>query len=314
MNFKDLLNRPLPSQSFKESADDLDDFLESDNMMDDSELEESFDGEDDFGMDAEEGCASKAEGCCSKKEGCMSKSEGCGSRTEGCGSKAEGCGSRSEGCGYRSEESDEDDDDEFLDDLDDELDNDGDYDYGDDEDDEEDDECEGDECDELEEKPAAPLTGEADIQADNMMAMAATPMLIRDELSAEESVAFFNSSEAEIAVAEGFLTESDIDDVFDDDVFEEGVFANPNKPFKMTKAARFKQLYELSLQIEARQHKDPKYKTLQKAYAIERKIKKDWRKKYHALAMKRAKTYLKKLMTSKSPILNSIGKKLGFKK
>lgn len=281
MNFKDLLNRPLPSQSFTESTDDLDDFLESDDMMDDSELEEAFDGEDDFGMDAEEGCDSKAEGC-----------------------------------GYRSEESDEDDDDEFLDDLDDELDIDGDYDYGDEEDDdnEEDDECEGDECDELEEKPAAPLTGEADIQADNMMAMAATPMLIRDELSAEESVAFFNSSEAEIAVAEGFLTESDIDDVFDDDVFEEGVFANPNKPFKMTKAARFKQLYELSLQIEARQHRDPKYKTLQKAYAIERKIKKDWRKKYHALAMKRAKTYLKKLMTSKSPILNSIGKKLGFKK
>lgn len=281
MNFKDLLNRPLPSQSFTESTDDLDDFLESDDMMDDSELEEAFDGEDDFGMDAEEGCDSKAEGWC-----------------------------------YRSEESDEDDDDEFLDDLDDELDIDGDCDYGDEEDDdnEEDDECEGDECDELEEKPAAPLTGEADIQADNMMAMAATPMLIRDELSAEESVAFFNSSEAEIAVAEGFLTESDIDDVFDDDVFEEGVFANPNKPFKMTKAARFKQLYELSLQIEARQHRDPKYKTLQKAYAIERKIKKDWRKKYHALAMKRAKTYLKKLMTSKSPILNSIGKKLGFKK
>ena len=273
MNFKDLLNRPLPSHSFTESADD---------MMDDKELEEAFDGEDDLGMDVEEGCGSKAEGCCSKKEG----------------------------CGYRSEESDEEDDDEFLDDLDDELDTDDDYDYGD----EEDDECEGDGCDELEEKPAAPLTGEADIQADNMMAMAATPMLIRDELSAEESVAFFNSSEAEIAVAEGFLTESDIDEVFDDDVFEEGVFANPNKPFKMTKAARFKQLYELSLQIEARQHNDPKYKTLQKAYAIERKIKKDWRKKYNALALKRAKKYLKKLMTSKSPILNSIGKKLGFKK
>lgn len=274
MKFEDLLNRPLPSQTFTESPDEV---------VDDNDMEEGFDNEnDDFDLDTEEGCGSGAE------------------------------------CGYRNEESDEEDeDDDYLDDLDDELDNDEDFDYGDDEDDDYDDEDEPedeDECAELEEKPAAPLTGEADVQADNMMAMAATPMLIRDELSAEESVAFFNSSEAEIAVSEGFLTESDIDDVFDEDVYEEGVFANPNKPFKMTKAARFKQLYELSLQIEARQHKDPKYKTLQKAYSVERKIKKDWRKKYHTLALKRAKKYLKKLMTSKSPILNSIGKKLGFKK
>ena len=307
MNFKDLLNRPLPSQAFADGGQSFDDFMESQEM-------------DDY-MDMEEGkCGSKAEGCMSRSEGCGSREEGCMSKSEGCGSRAEGCMSRSEGCGNRSYEGcepGEDCDDDELEDLEDELYDDEDFDaYGDDDDEDDDYEDDEDDYDEPtdESSPATPLTGEADKQADNMMAVAATPMLIRDELTAEECVRFFESSEAEIAVSEGFLMESDMDEVFDDDVYEEGVFASPNKPFKMTKQARFKQLYELSLQIEARQHKDPKYKTLQKAYAVERKIKSDWRAKYGALAMKRAKKYLKKLMTSKSPILNSIGKKLGFKK
>ena len=265
MNFKDLLNRPLPSQSFTEGTQSFDDFMEGQDIGDeDIDLDEGSD--DDFEMDDDFG---------DDDYDSMSFEDG------------------------------DDDLEDDLEDLDDELDSDENFDDAD-----MDDIDDADDIDDIDDdEPAEPLTGEADKKADNMMAVAATPMLIRDELTAEECADFFNSSEAEIAVSEGFLMESDIDDVF-----EEGVFANPNKPFKMTKQARFKQLYELSLQIEARQHNDPKYKTLQKAYKIERTIKSDWRKKYHALAMKRAKKYLKKLMSSKSPILNSIGKKLGFKK
>lgn len=157
--------------------------------------------------------------------------------------------------------------------------------------------------------PPEPLDGQEDKKADSLLALAATPMILRDELTAEESVQFYESSEADIAVSEGLMLESDISELF-----EEGVFANPNKPFKMTKKARFNQLYELSVQIEARLHNDPAYAKLQKAYAIERKIKKYLRQRYHGLALRRAKVYLKRLIQSKSGVLSKVGKKIGLKK
>ena len=99
--------------------------------------------------------------------------------------------------------------------------------------------------------------------------------------------------------------ESDLMDIISDieQAYTESVFASPNKKFKMTKQARFKQLYELSLQIEARHHNDPYYPKLQKAYKIERTIKAGWRKRYHALALRRAKKYLKRISMSKSGAL-----------
>ena len=96
------------------------------------------------------------------------------------------------------------------------------------------------------------------------------------ELTAEESVQFYESTDSDIAVSEGLIMESDVDDIF-----TEGVFASPNKPFKMTKRARFKQLYELSVQIEARAHRDPQMVKLDRAYKIERQIKANLRKKYN---------------------------------
>ena len=154
-----------------------------------------------------------------------------------------------------------------------------------------------------------PLDGEEDQKANDMMAIATTPMLIRDELTAEEAANFYESADADIAVSEGLVLESDIEDLY-----QEGVFASPNKPFKMTKQARFKQLYEMSVLIESRMHNDPMYTKLQKAYKIERICKKHLRKKYHNLALRRAKIYLKRLMKSKSGVLNKIGQKLGIKK
>lgn len=154
-----------------------------------------------------------------------------------------------------------------------------------------------------------PLEGPDDRKADNLMAMAATPMILRDELTAEESAQFYESEEGEIAISEGLILESELSELF-----EEGVFANPNKPFKLTKKARMRQLYELSVQIEARLHNDPIYSKLQKAYAIERKCKAALRQKYHPLALRRSKIYLKRLMNSKSGVLSKIGKKIGLKK
>lgn len=144
-----------------------------------------------------------------------------------------------------------------------------------------------------------------DKKADDMLAMVATPMLIKDELTAEESVQFYESVDANIAMNEGLIEESDMDDLF-----EEGVFASPNRPFKMTKKARFRQLYELSVLIEAQAHRDPLKVKLDRAYAVERKIKKQLRQRYKAQAMKRAKGYLMRLMKSKSGVMKSLAKKI----
>ena len=162
--------------------------------------------------------------------------------------------------------------------------------------------------------PAAQLVGVADAEADRMMAICATPAMMDSAMNEDALEEFVENGEADIAVNEGFLLESDVSDIYgqlaSDDTFEEATFAPEGKKFKMTKSARFKQLYELSLQIEARAHKDPYYAKLQKAYAIERKIKAGWRQRYHALAVRRAKRYLKNLMKSKSGALRKIGHKL----
>ena len=166
--------------------------------------------------------------------------------------------------------------------------------------------------------PAPPVSKEKDVEGDKMMAMVATPMVLDDTLTQEEAKDFCESGDAEIAVNEGFLMESDLSMMLAElsassntSVFTEGgKFATGKQKFKMTKKAKLKQLFELSLQIEARQHHDPYYPKIQKAYKIEREIKAGWRKRYGALAAKRAKRYLKALMMSKSKTLKTAGKRM----
>lgn len=166
--------------------------------------------------------------------------------------------------------------------------------------------------------PAPPVSKEKDVEGDKMMAMVATPLVLDDTLTQEEAKDFCESGDAEIAVNEGFLMESDLSMMLAElsassntSVFTEGgKFATGKQKFKMTKKAKLKQLFELSLQIEARQHHDPYYPKIQKAYKIEREIKAGWRKRYGALAAKRAKRYLKALMMSKSKTLKTAGKRM----
>lgn len=334
-SFNDILNAPLPSKrdSFFEGSDgdmgfDVDSELKS--------LEEACNTE---------GC--KSEGC--RTEGC--KSEGC--RTEGCKSeacKSEGC--RTEGCKTEDDNmselagllaADPDDDaadlgeedqvDSELSDLEGLLSVGNDDDDDDDDDEEDENPCAGGECDEEGEDdipvdpslavsvddptPAPPLEGEDDQDADNMMAIVATPMVLNDALTVEEAQDFIESGDADIAISEDLMCESALDEMMEDifggstgdTAYTESVFASPNKPYKMTKKARFNQLYELSLQIEARAHHDPYVPRIEKAYRIERQIKAGWRKRYGQLAYKRAKKYLKKLMSSKSSGLKKAAKR-----
>ena len=164
--------------------------------------------------------------------------------------------------------------------------------------------------------PAEPVEGQADEDADRMLAICATPTVLDDTLTVEEAVEFIESGDADIAVSEGLMMESDLTAMLAElsgdsgDFTEAAKFANPNQKYKMTKKARLKQLYELSLQIEARAHHDPYYPKIQKAYKIERTIKQGWRKRYGQLAMRRAQKYLRALMNSKSTTMQKAAKRL----
>ena len=57
-------------------------------------------------------------------------------------------------------------------------------------------------------EPEEKLSPSEELQADDMMAVAATTMLVNDEINAEERAQFLESGEAKIAVAEGFMTEA----------------------------------------------------------------------------------------------------------
>lgn len=299
--FDDILKRPLPSQ-VQESYDGEDDMDDFDQFLSESE-EDEMDEFDRFLQESED----------NDEYGDPSDDEN-DDTEEGCKGK---CSPGYEYCEDDLDDLDDMDDDEIADsieDIDDDLDLgiDDDDDLDDALDDVEDDDDLDDDLDDDgddEDDAPAPLEGEDDKKADEMMAIATTPILIRDELTAEEAVNFYESVDAEVAIEEGMLLESDMQDLY-----QEGVFASPNKPFKMTKKARFNQLYEMSVLIEGRMHNDPMYTKLQKAYKIERICKKELRKKYHNLAIRRAKIYLKRLMKSKSGVLNKIGKKMGLKK
>ena len=314
-NFKDILDAPLPSKT--------------------SAFVEGSDGAD-FDVDSE--LASLTEAC---------KTEACGTKDEGC--ESEGCkteeGDMSELASLlaadpnddAADPGEEEEIDSQLADLE------GlmsvNTDDGDEEDGEEEEACKSEECETKNEgckteeeedipvdptmassvddpTPAPPLEGEADKDADSMMAIVATPMILDDALTEEEARDFIESGDADIAVSEDLMLESALDDMvsnlFDgvSQAYTESVFASPNRPYKMTKKARLNQLYELSLQIEARAHHDPYVPRIEKAYKIERQIKAGWRKRYGALAMKRAKKYLKKLMNSKSSGLKKAAKRL----
>lgn len=176
-------------------------------------------------------------------------------------------------------------------------------------------------CDEMG-NPLAPLDPELDARGDQMLAALVTPDFAEAMLTVEEFDDWIESGDAMEAVAEGYLEEgyvqeaagSELDFYEDGDIFNEGVFAPEGKKYKMTKTARLRQLYQISLQIEARLHKDPGYPRMQKIFAIRRQIKARWHRQYGALAMRRAKRYLKNIMNSKSSGIKKVASRLIGKK
>lgn len=134
------------------------------------------------------------------------------------------------------------------------------------------------------------LSPEESKRVDDTMDAVATPILLKSELTEEEMTEFVESADADIAEAEGFLTEKTI--------------------IKFDKNAKKAQLYEIAVASVAREKKDPLYKKLQTVYKMERIIKAKLRKKYHAPAQQKVKEYLARAKKSKSSVLSKIINKI----
>ena len=154
------------------------------------------------------------------------------------------------------------------------------------------------------------LSDEEEVEADKTMAIAATPILLDKELNESTYESFLDEFPA--IVSEGLLMESDLDMYLenpDDDAYMERAFA-PKTKVMFSEKDRKKQLFEVGVQASARAHNDPVYWKLQKVYKLERKYKAILRQKYRGEALKRVKTYIKRLKASKSKVLSGIANKL----
>lgn len=173
-----------------------------------------------------------------------------------------------------------------------------------------------DEVDSVTSDADAELTPEEDIEADRIIDLAATPIILRNELSTESVREFCESEEFQIACDEGLLEESTMDtllesmgDLFNDEVFTEAKFFSKNK-VQFTKEARMNQLFEVCVQAVARAKKDPLYFKLAKVQKLRRNLKAQLRVKYRAAAMKKAKEYLARLRKSRSNVIANMANKV----
>lgn len=211
-----------------------------------------------------------------------------------------------------ADDDDDDDNDVGADDVDDIVDDDDDFSPADMSDDEllaMDAELGGSAVNDDDDEGEVHLTPDEEIRADDMMSVAATTMLVKDELNKQEKADFVVSS-GDIAINEGFMTQADVRDL----AIESGVVTE-NKKFynknmvRMTKAARYKQLYALAVNVSAAAHNDPDYRKLKKVMALRKILRAKLETKYHAEATKRARIYMRRLSQSKSPALQKLAKK-----
>lgn len=205
-----------------------------------------------------------------------------------------------EGCSYESDDEDDDlYDDDLVGSISDEVDDDDD-DIDPDLMDEIDDEVNGDE-----------LTPDEEKEVEDETSLIATPIILKDELTAEEYADFGESVDADIAVDEGLLLESDVNDVIND------TYTESIKPMRFSKdsvlKARTNQIRWIVIRTMARKKNDPLIPKLEKCYKIRRIIRSKLEAKYGNKADIITRKYIMRLKRSKSPVLASIGKKIGIK-
>jgi len=139
------------------------------------------------------------------------------------------------------------------------------------------------------------------------MQTAATALLVNDELSTEEKVALVNNeAEVNTIINEGFMRESDFDDIaVNTGLVEEKQYRRLRIEFDA--ATKKKQLYALAVNVSAAAHHDPDYKKYKKVLKLRKILKTKLERKYRAEANKRMRVYYKRLTKSASPTLNKLG-------
>lgn len=152
------------------------------------------------------------------------------------------------------------------------------------------------------------LSPDEEMRADDMMNMAATTMLVNDELNAEEKAEFLEN-QASVAIEEGFMSDADANEMTEElGLAQEGSY-NKKMIIRLDAAAKKKQLYALGINVSAAAHNDPDYVKLRKVMKMRKILRSRLEKKYHAEGMKRMKIYFARLKRSKSGALAKIGSK-----
>jgi hypothetical protein len=152
------------------------------------------------------------------------------------------------------------------------------------------------------------LTPDEEMEADDMMNMAATTMLVNDELNAEEKAQFLET-QAGIAVTEGFMTEADVNQMSADLGLVQESKYNKKMIIRLDAASKKKQLYALAVNVSAAAHGDADYRKLRKVMKMRKILRARLEKKYRSEATKRMKIYFNRLKNSKSGFLNKIAAK-----
>lgn len=165
--------------------------------------------------------------------------------------------------------------------------------------------------DDMERPESFELTPEEDAEADSIINIAATPVILKEVLTQESVESFLESAEFDVAVEEGFALEGTKDNFgsFTGELFTEAKFYNKNQ-VRFTKEARTNQLFEICVQAIARAKNDPVYFKLAKVQTLRRKLKAVLRQRYKAPAMKKAKEYIVRLRRSKATTIANAAKKL----
>ena len=152
------------------------------------------------------------------------------------------------------------------------------------------------------------LSPEEEIEADDMMSVAATTMLVRDEMNVEERTQFVQN-EGRPAVNEGFMTESDINELANElGLVQEAKYTN-KMIIRLDAESKKKQLYALAVNVSAAAHNDPDYIKLKKVMKMRKVLRARLEKKYHSEATKRMRVYYARLRRSKSESLSKVGNK-----
>ena len=153
------------------------------------------------------------------------------------------------------------------------------------------------------------LTPEEEMEADDMMSVAATTMLVKDQLNAQERAEFLkDEAQVKCAINEGFLTDADVNEM----MIEAGLVTeakyNNRMIIKLDAASKKKQLYALAVNVSAAAHHDPDWIKYKKCIKLKKLLHAKLERKYKSEAAKRARVYFKRINKSGSPTVAALAK------